>query len=92
MITKRELKERHGVSEEELADLEISADGYDKGEWPEGQIRVMGRPCLYDEKMKSITYRDTVEIISRMDDRAASLNMSRSDYLRDLVRRDLATA
>ena len=39
--------------------------------------------------MKSITYRDTEAEVRRMDERAKSLSMSRSDYLRYLVRKDL---
>ena len=52
----------------------------------------MGRPALYGQSMQSITYRDTAEEVALMDRRAESLSMSRSDYLRYLVRADLATA
>lgn len=91
MTSNKELMEKYGVSESEIAEMEASADSYDRDEWPEGSVHVMGRPFLYGERMKSVTYRDTAEEVSRMDDRAASLDMSRSDYLRYLVRRDLAS-
>lgn len=92
MTTNKELMEKYGISETEIAEMETSADAYDRDEWPEGSVHAMGRPFLYGERMKSVTYRDTAEEVSRMDDRAASLDMSRSDYLRYLVRQDLATA
>lgn len=81
-----------GLTDAELQEMETSADCYDEGIWPEGEIRVMGRPALYGQRMQSITYRDTAEQVALMDRRAESLSMSRSDYLRYLVRADLATA
>ena len=90
MITNSELKEKYGISEEEIYELEKSADAYDESKWPKGDIHVMGRPFLYGTRMKSITYRDTEEEIALIDERAASLDLSRSDYLRALVRKDLA--
>lgn len=92
MLNNEDAKKLLGLKEEELAELEMSADGYDEGEWPEATVTMLGRPMLYGSRMKSITYRDTEEEIALMDDRAAALEMSRSDYLRFLVRKDLAAA
>ena len=92
MVTNGHLKAKYGVSDAEIAELEASADAYDRGEWPEGSIRVMGRPTLYGERMMSISYRETASEVARMDARAASLGMSRSNYLRHLVAEDLKLA
>ena len=48
---------------------------------------LIGRPCVCGERMKSITYRDTEAEVRRMDECVKSLPMSRSDYLRYLVRK-----
>lgn len=90
-ISNEKLKEAYSISEKELREMEASADAYDQGEWPEGKVTLMGRPLKLGTRLKSITYRDTEETIALMDGRAAQLHMSRSDYLRWLVSRDLAT-
>ncbi|WP_294439761.1 toxin-antitoxin system antitoxin subunit [uncultured Slackia sp.] len=71
--------------------LERIAEQFEDGEWPEGETRIVrGRPQLFEEALKSVTYKDTASEIAAMDARAASLGLSRSEYLRALVRRDLA--
>lgn len=90
-ISNEQLKETFGVSDAELQEMEESADAYDRGEWPSGRKTLMGRPLLRGSRLKSITYRDTEETITQMEERAARLNMSRSDYLRWLVEKDLTT-
>ncbi len=92
MVSNEKLKREYGLSDSELAELESSADNYEAGKWPEGTVSVMGRPTLFDERMVSVTYRDTESEVRLMDARASSLGMSRSSYLRSLVRRDLAKA
>ncbi len=92
MVSNEKLKREYGLSDAELVDLEASADAYDEGVWPEGVVSVMGRPKLFGERMISVTYRDTESEVRLMDARASSLGMSRSMYLRSLVRRDLAHA
>lgn len=89
VVTDDDLKNAFGMSEAEIARLHADGDSYESGEWPEGETVLIGRPCVYGERMKSITYRDTEDEVRRMDERAKSLSMSRSDYLRYLVRKDL---
>lgn len=73
--------------------LEEIAQVFENGEWPEGTTQVLrGRPRILGEELQSITYRDAKSKVAAMDKRAASLHMSRSDYLRDLVSKDLAAA
>ena len=92
MVTNDELKTKYGVTNSEIAELEASADSYDSGDWPSASVTVMGRPAIYGERMMSITYRDTASEVERMDARAASLGMTRSNYLRHLVAEDLRLA
>ena len=92
MVANDELKTKYGISDLEIAELETSADSYDLGDWPIGSVTVMGRPTLYGERMISVTYRDTANEVERMDARAASLGMTRSNYLRHLVAEDLRLA
>ena len=88
-IGDNELKSRFSLCDEEIKQLHIDSQAYGSGEWPEGETVVVGRPSLFGSRMKSITYRDTEDEVRRMDERAESLSMSRSDYLRYLVRKDL---
>lgn len=91
MKTAAELEELFGYSEE---DIERMAAPWEAGEVPgepAGSVLV-GRPLLLGEEMRSITYKDTATIIEVMDRRAESLGLSRSSYLRNLVRKDLANA
>ena len=85
----KELERLFGLSPDEI---ERRSAQYESGEWKDGTTVPMGRPSLYGARMKSITYRDTEQEAALMDKRAASLGMSRSDYLRHLVRQDLASA
>ena len=76
------------ISDEQLEHI---AEQFERGEWPEGETRIVrGRPHLFEEALKSVTYTDTASEIAAMDARAARLGLSRSEYLRALVRRDLA--
>ena len=89
--TAAELEEMFGVTNEQLETWE---EGLSKGVLPgepAGPVLV-GRPLLLGEEMRSVTYKDTATVIEVMDRRAESLGLSRSSYLRNLVRKDLANA
>ncbi len=78
------------ISDEQLEDI---AQMFERGEWPEGKTHILrGRPLILGEELQSVTYRDTKRKVAAMDKRAKTLHMSRSDYLRDLVSKDLASA
>ena len=73
--------------------LDEIAQAFESGEWPEGRTRILrGRPKILGEELQSVTYKDAKSRVTAMDKRAASLHMSRSDYLRSLVSKDLASA
>ena len=80
-----------GVNEAELDEL---ARPFEEGAWDRSEYREarFGRPLLFDEPMRPVTFKETQSTIARMDERAAARGQSRSDYLRSLVAADLATA
>lgn len=58
---------------------------------PTGPVQV-GRPAIYGHALRSVTYRDDGDVVSAMDKRARSFGLTRSQYLRKLVRDDLKLA
>ena len=57
------------------------------GEWV---VRSKGRPQIYGEDLVSVTVRIPKSLRDAIDRKAESLDETRSEYLRDLVARDLA--
>ena len=83
------LEKKYGVTAQQIADWSEAAE---RGEYPgkpKGDI-IVGRPLLFGEELRPVTFKERKAIIAAIDARAKSLNMSRSDYLRNLVERDLA--
>ena len=86
-----EINKALGLTEAELDEL---ARPFEEGTWdasPYGEPR-FGRPLLFDEPAKPVTFKEAPSTIARMDERAAGLGLSRSQYLRGLVAADLASA
>lgn len=78
------------VSDEQL---EALAEMFESGEWPAGETRIVrGRPLKLGEELTSVTFRIPRRELTEMDARAKDEGISRSDYLRRLVDRDLALA
>ncbi|WP_080799450.1 hypothetical protein [Arabiibacter massiliensis] len=91
MKTAEELEKMFGVTSKQLDEWEEAAT---RGEFPGkpvGEI-IVGRPLKFGEKLKFVGFKDTPQEVAAMDKRAAELGMSRSDYLRSLVRKDLAAS
>ena len=86
-----ELEQKYGVTAEQIATWSEECERGELPGEPVGDV-VMGRPLLFGEELKSVGYKDTPAVIEAMDRKAKSQNKTRSEYLRDLVRRDLATA
>lgn len=90
-LTAEELEARFNVTHEEIDAWEQdAAQGILHGE-PAGTV-VRGRPTLFGEPMRSVTYKDDAALVDAMDKRAQSLGLTRSGYLRQLVRKDLVSA
>jgi len=70
MLTKKELKARYNMSEEELAELEASSKAYESGNWPSGKITRVGRPSIAMEEVKPIKVRLPVSKINALDGKA----------------------
>lgn len=92
VVTNEELIKDYGFTQEDVDSMMEAADCYDRGEWPPGRVVWIGRPPFFEERMKSVTFRETELTIMLMDAKASAMNMSRSEYLRDLVRKDLDIA
>ena len=74
--------------------LDEWAEACERGEYPgkpTGEILV-GRPLMFGEELKPVTFKVTESKVAAINARAADLDLSRSDYLRMLVDRDLASA
>lgn len=53
---------------------------------------ICGRPLKFGEEMKQVGFKEPLSTIDAIDERAKSLGLKRSDYLRKLVDDDLAAA
>ncbi len=85
---KNEMEKRFNVTG---AQIEQWADAAERGEYPgipSGEI-LIGRPLMFGEPLKPVTFKETPNVIAAIDKKAASLGQSRSDYLRSLVAKDL---
>lgn len=89
-ITEQYCDELLGITEQQWIEEEenLLNDAWDATEY--GQPRV-GRPTIYDKPMGTISFKEDVTRIQLIDTRAKKLGLSRSDYMRFLVDRDLAT-
>ncbi len=91
MMSAEEIERKFGISAKEAEEL---AAPWERGEVagePVGEV-IVGRPLKFGQPLKLVGFRDTPDEVEAMDQRAANLGMSRSDYLRHLVRQDLAAA
>jgi len=87
----KDLEKLFGITAEQIKEW---SDAIDLGEFPgtpKGKILV-GRPRLFGDELKPVTFKEPLTKITAIDARAASLEMSRSDYLRYLVDNDLAVS
>jgi len=86
-----ELEKMFDVTSEQL---DVWEQAFARGELPGvamGEI-IVGRPLKFGETLQFVGFKDTPCKVKAMDERAAQLGMSRSDYLRNLVLKDLTTA
>jgi len=91
MKTAKEIQSEYKITSDQLDKWEAEAQKGNLPGEPVGEV-LIGRPLLFGEALKPIAFKETESRIAAIDARAASLGKSRSDYLRLLVERDLATA
>ena len=83
-----EIEEKYGISSAKLDEIdEQAARGVLPGE--PGRVSA-GRPLKFGTALKMVGYKEVPETVEAIDRRAGSLGLTRSDYLRNLVRQDLA--
>ena len=85
-MSPKEIEDYFGVTQEQIEEWD---DMLVRGEIPGvsvGEV-VVGRPLKFGEHLRLVGFKET----ERMDKRADSLGMKRSDYLRWLVDKDLAS-
>ena len=84
----KRLEEKYGVTAEQISEWSTAAE---QGEYPGKPGRTTaGRPLMFGEELLPVTFKEPRKKIAAIDARARSQGMSRSDYLRDLVNKDLA--
>ncbi|MBQ9067986.1 MAG: hypothetical protein IJ131_02840 [Eggerthellaceae bacterium] len=89
-MTATDIKKKYGISAQMLDEIDArAANGELPGE--PGPVSV-GRPLKFGTSLKMVGYKEVPETVEAIDRRADSLGMTRSDYLRSLVRQDLAHA
>ena len=91
VVSGKELEERFGIDSEKLDRLEEDAARGVLHDEPRGEV-VRGRPLAFGEKTQQVGFREPMSTIELIDKRAGSLGLKRSDYLRRLVKDDLAAA
>lgn len=84
-----ELERKFDVTCEQL---DAMAEPFESGDWPSGRTRLIGRPRLSEEEVRSVTFKLPVSQIAALDDLARTTGCSRSDTLRRAVARELAAA
>ena len=91
VISTEESEELFGISQQQVEEWEKAwLEGNPPGEF-DWQIS-RGRPLKFGEEMRMVGFKLPVGMIERIDERAQQLGMNRSDYLRMLVDKDLATS
>ena len=90
-MDREELSALVGLTEDEMD--AVGAE-YENDTWDASALGTPrpGRPTLYEAPMRSVTFKEAAPTVAAMDARAASLRVSRSDYIRGLIERDLAQA
>ena len=85
-----EIEKKYGISAAKLDEIDEKAS---RGELPgePGPVSA-GRPLKFGTALTMVGYKEVPETVEAIDRRANSLGMTRSDYLRSLVRKDLASA
>ena len=90
-MSQKEIEDYFGVTREEIEALAAPWDAGGVDGVPVGEV-IVGRPLKFGEHLRLVGFKETEQKIERMDKRADSLGMKRSDYLRWLVDKDLAAA
>lgn len=87
-MEREEINRMLGLSEAEMDALaqEFETDAWDASGFKKAPV---GRPPLGDSETKTLTFKIPVSTLHEVENRASGLGVSRSEYLRDLINKDL---
>ena len=91
MKTAKELEKKFNITSDEIEKLSAPWEAGELVGKPVGKIMV-GRPLKFGEELRSVGFKETANKVDEIDRRAQDLGMKRSDYLRWVIDKDLATA
>lgn len=91
MKTAKELEDLFGVSAGQIEEWDkMASEGILPGK-PAGEVvKGPGRPQKFGEELVAVTFKMPRSQLAAVDERAESLNETRSEYLRKAMERDLA--
>lgn len=93
VLSAEEVEEKFGITREQLDQWEKDAtEGIFHCEPSGPVITGPGRPMMFGEEMRQVGFKEPLSRVALIDERAAQLGLKRSDYLRDLVEKDLAAS
>jgi hypothetical protein len=83
-----EINKRLGLTESQMDEI---GEKYEMDVWKPGTFQkvFVGRPTLGDGETKTMTFKIPAATLFKIDDRASCLGVTRSQYVRDLIDKDL---
>ncbi len=87
-MDREEINRRLGLSEAQMDEI---GEKYEQDAWESGTFEkvFVGRPPLGEGKTKTMTFKIPAETLFEIDNRAGCLGITRSQYVRDLIDKDL---
>ena len=76
------------------AEMDALGNAFENDEWDADSFEkvFVGRPSLGEGETKTMTFKIPASMLFRVESRASDLGVTRSQYLRDLIDRDLSIA
>lgn len=84
-ISMESLKQDFGMDEPEFEEIAASADLYNSGSWPEGEVCRVGRPLILGHGSTSVTVRLPADQVEALDARASLSGQTRSAAVREAI-------
>ncbi len=87
-MDRAEMNRRLGLSETQMDKI---AEKYEQDAWEPGTFEkvFVGRPTLGVSETKTMTFKIPAETLFEVDNRASCLGITRSQYVRNLIDKDL---
>lgn len=83
-----EINRRLGLTESQMDKI---GEKYEQDAWSSGTFQkvFVGRPSLSEGETKTMTFKIPATTLFQIDNRASYLGITRSQYVRDLIDKDL---